>query len=247
MASAAKDLFTIGTPLENNDGNVDDFYVYANTDFKNNVILGSSSIDTVVSNAKITASAGVFLNNCSLEIAGGTIIVNGQDLLGGGGGEGSPSITDVQSTGSGTSIVSTNIDNIIYLKSISGDTDRITVQNDQNNETILINLQPQNYDYSIVVPATSSIGNNSNNQSEVFYLNNQGNNNQTYDLVSAQSFIKRVIVIKNISTQYNITLQASGSETIDDSLTLTIPPNHAYTLHSVDNSGYKWYIIGKYS
>ena len=86
MASAAKDVFTIGTPLENNDGNVDDLYVYANADFKNNVIFGSSSIDTVISNAKITASAGIFLNNCSLEISGGTIIVNGQDLLSGGGG-----------------------------------------------------------------------------------------------------------------------------------------------------------------
>ena len=50
MASTAKDVFTIGTPLENNDGNVDDLYVYANADFKNNVILGSSSVDTVTVN-----------------------------------------------------------------------------------------------------------------------------------------------------------------------------------------------------
>ena len=121
------------------------------------------------------------------------------------------------------------------------------VENDENNETVLINLQPQNYDYSIVVPATASIGNNSNNQSEVFYCNNQGNNSQTYNLVSAQSFIKRVITIKNISTQHNILVEASGSDTIDGSSTLTIPPNHSFTLHSVDNSGYKWYIIGKYS
>jgi hypothetical protein len=56
MASAAKDVFTIGTPLENNDGNVDDLYVYANADFKNNVILGSSSVDI------ITVSGNLVIN-----------------------------------------------------------------------------------------------------------------------------------------------------------------------------------------
>ncbi len=59
MASTAKDVFTIGTPLEHNDGNVDDLYVYANADFKNNVILGSSSLDTVTANAPIIANAGI--------------------------------------------------------------------------------------------------------------------------------------------------------------------------------------------
>ena len=47
MASSAKDTFTIGTPLENSDGNVDNLYVYANANFKNDVILGSSSVDTI--------------------------------------------------------------------------------------------------------------------------------------------------------------------------------------------------------
>lgn len=56
MASTAKDVFTIGTPLENNDGNVDDLYVYANADFKNNVILGSSSADKVVFNGLLSSS-----------------------------------------------------------------------------------------------------------------------------------------------------------------------------------------------
>jgi hypothetical protein len=55
MASNAKDTFTIGTPLENNDGNVDELYVYANADFKNNVILGSSSVDRVVFNALVSS------------------------------------------------------------------------------------------------------------------------------------------------------------------------------------------------
>jgi hypothetical protein len=59
MSSTNKDTFTIGTPLENNDGNVDDLYVYANADFKNNVILGSSSLDTVTANAPIIANAGI--------------------------------------------------------------------------------------------------------------------------------------------------------------------------------------------
>lgn len=82
MASNAKDTFIIGTPLENNHASVDNLYVYANADFKNNVILGSSSVDVVTSNAQITASAGVLLNNCSLELLGsGTIYHNGIDIL----------------------------------------------------------------------------------------------------------------------------------------------------------------------
>jgi len=47
MASTAKDTFTIGTPLENNDGNVDNLYVHANAYLNNHVVLGSSSADTV--------------------------------------------------------------------------------------------------------------------------------------------------------------------------------------------------------
>ncbi len=88
MASTAKDVFTIGTPLENNDGNVDDLYVYANTDFKNNVILGSSSVDVVTSNAQITASSGVLIQSSSLFItgSGSTVYINGQDITQGGGG-----------------------------------------------------------------------------------------------------------------------------------------------------------------
>jgi len=99
MASAAKDTFVIGTPLEHNDGNVDNLYVYANADFKNNVILGSSSIDTVLVNAKITASSGITVQNCDLNITGGTIIVNGQDLLSAGGNEEQNSVTDIVSAG----------------------------------------------------------------------------------------------------------------------------------------------------
>lgn len=59
FGSTNKDTFTIGTPLENNDGNVDDLIVYANADFKNNVILGSSSVDTVTINAGTTALTGI--------------------------------------------------------------------------------------------------------------------------------------------------------------------------------------------
>lgn len=88
LASNAKDTFSIGTPLEHNDGQVDSLIVYANADFKNNVIIGSSSIDTLVINAKTTASADVFLSNSSLIITSGTIYVNGQDVLGGQGGGG---------------------------------------------------------------------------------------------------------------------------------------------------------------
>jgi hypothetical protein len=56
LASNAKDTFTIGTPLENNDGNVDTLYVHANAYLNNHVVLGSSSVDTVVFNGLISSS-----------------------------------------------------------------------------------------------------------------------------------------------------------------------------------------------
>lgn len=71
MASTAKDVFTIGTPLENNDGNVDDLYVYANADFKNNVILGSSSADILKINSIVTGN---------INLSGGTIYKDGVDI-----------------------------------------------------------------------------------------------------------------------------------------------------------------------
>lgn len=76
MASVAKDQFTIGTPLEHNDGNVDDLTVYANADFKNNVILGSSSVDTVTIKAGNTEMTGV------LKIPAGSTSTNNISLNG---------------------------------------------------------------------------------------------------------------------------------------------------------------------
>lgn len=99
MASTNIDTFTIGTELENNDALVDNLIVNANANFKNNVILGSSSLDNIIVNGTLTASSDVFLNNCSLEISGGTIIVNGQDLLSGGGDESQNYVTDIVSAG----------------------------------------------------------------------------------------------------------------------------------------------------
>lgn len=131
LSSNAKDTFSIGTPLEHNDGLVDDLIVYANANFKNNVILGSSSVDTVISKAKITASAGVYLDNCSLNITGGTVYVNGQDVLGGGGG-GEGSITFIESTGSGESLVRDVNNGTAYLRSLKS-TSTINV-NQQTNE-----------------------------------------------------------------------------------------------------------------
>ncbi len=349
MASAAQDTFTIGTPLENNHGNVDILNVHANAYFKNNIELGSSSADTVVSNAPITASSGIFLQNSNLFLTGNsTIFVNGQDILSGGGNNegggndfanqavfeeftsyepygggtgsyfsgtvirdasnssqgrieighisasdyqtdsdvirlqtdqsriivyndnikfeygnngitvseiydsvygqgGGSNVSSVESTGSGISLLNNYQNDIVTLKSISGDQDRITVQNYNNNTEIKIFLDPQKYDYSVVIPETSSIGANTNFTSEVFYLQNQGNSSQNYHLISAQSFLKRVITIKNISSQYNVIVNASGSETIDGNSSLTIAVNHCYVLHAADNNGYKWYIIGHYA
>jgi hypothetical protein len=106
MASTAKDEFTIGTPLENNNGLIDNLTVYANADFKNNVIIGSSSTDTLLINSKTTASQDLFLNNANLLISGsGTIYYNGMDVfasMDGGANEGDgeeQTVTDIVSAG----------------------------------------------------------------------------------------------------------------------------------------------------
>ena len=137
LSSNAKDTFSIGTPLEHNDGLVDDLLVYANADFKNNVILGSSSVDTVTANAKITASAGLFLDNCSLNITGGTIFVNGQDLLGDQGGGGGGSISSVETTGSGESIVRDVNNGTAYLRSL------------KSTSTINVNQQTKELEFEV--------------------------------------------------------------------------------------------------
>lgn len=93
MASTGVDNFTVGTELENNDASVDNLIVNANANFKNNVILGSSSLDSIVVNGTLTASSGLTINNnSSLYITGsGTLYYNGMDVfasMGGGGGGG---------------------------------------------------------------------------------------------------------------------------------------------------------------
>ena len=89
LGSVAKDQFIIGTPnLENNSGSVDELAVWANADFKNNVIIGSSPNDKLAINATISGSIGN-VTASNLYLQNGTIYLNGQDILanmGGGGG-----------------------------------------------------------------------------------------------------------------------------------------------------------------
>jgi len=59
LGSTKKDTFTIGSSLENTDVNVDNLVVYANADFKNNVTLGSSSVDVVNVKGQLSASSGI--------------------------------------------------------------------------------------------------------------------------------------------------------------------------------------------
>ena len=80
IASIAKDTFIIGTPLENNDGNVDNLQVHANADFRNNMIIGSSKEDTLIINATVSGNLGNLTASC-LFITGGTIFYNGMDVL----------------------------------------------------------------------------------------------------------------------------------------------------------------------
>jgi len=172
LSSNAKDTFSIGTPLEHNDGLVDDLLVYANADFKNNVILGSSSVDTVTANAKITASAGLFLDNCSLNITGGTIFVNGQDLLGdqGGGGGGGGSISSVETTGSGESIVRDVNNGTAYLRSLKS-TSTINVLQQTNELEFAVNsnltLTSLNSQGTLVVSGNVQLGDSSTDSTTI--------------------------------------------------------------------------------
>lgn len=59
MASNAKDTFTIGSEMEKDNPNADDFKVWANTNFYNDVTLGSGSNDTVIIKAGNTELTGV--------------------------------------------------------------------------------------------------------------------------------------------------------------------------------------------
>ena len=101
MASTGVDNFTIGTELENNNALVDNLTVNANANFKNNVTIGSSSIDILTINATITASQDLLLDDASLVITGsGTIYYNGVDILSSTGGEEEQNyITDIVSAG----------------------------------------------------------------------------------------------------------------------------------------------------
>jgi hypothetical protein len=101
MASTGIDNFTIGTELENNNALVDNLTVNANANFRNNVTIGSSSIDVLTINATITASQDLLLDDASLVITGsGTIYYNGVDILSSTGGEEEQNyITDIVSAG----------------------------------------------------------------------------------------------------------------------------------------------------
>jgi len=92
VGSSLQDVFTIGTAgIENNGNSVDTLNVWANTEFKNNVILGSSSSDTIIANGTFAAKSNITIENSSLYLtgSGSTIYYNGMDLLasmnGGGG------------------------------------------------------------------------------------------------------------------------------------------------------------------
>lgn len=114
LGSSAKDTFTIGSQLENTDVNADNLVVYANADFKNNVILGSSSADTITANAAVSASAGV---SASYFIGDGSGLYN----LPNGGGNGGNNI-NVQTSGSGQNIVADyNNGTLTFRSLVAGD------------------------------------------------------------------------------------------------------------------------------
>jgi hypothetical protein len=146
LGSVAKDQFIIGTPnLENNSGSVDELAVWANADFKNNVIIGSSPNDKLVISATISGNIGnVTASNLYLE--NGTIYLNGEDLLanmgGGGGGGGN---NNGGGGGGGGNNQNMNVYGSMYISSStdipSGTTaDIYFINTDQVSSSITINL-----------------------------------------------------------------------------------------------------------
>lgn len=247
MASNAKDSFTIGSELERDNPSADELIVWANANFYNDVLLGSSSVDIVNVKGQLTSSQGLSTSG-SLYFTGqnSTIYLGPNDWIDYVQTALNP-LKPTESTGSGVSLIYDDDPSKTYLRSLRSDQDRINITTYNNNTEILVELAPQRYDYSVLTSATGTIGTNNTENSEVNYINNLGNNGLSWTLPSAQSYITRVITIKNISSQYDITLNASGSETIDSAASLTMAVSSSYTLQAVDNNGYKWYIIGKYS
>jgi len=73
VSSTGSDTIKLGSVnTENNDVAVDNLTVWANADFKNNVILGSSVVDNTLVNSKLTASSGLYVS--------GNLIVNGIEI-----------------------------------------------------------------------------------------------------------------------------------------------------------------------
>ena len=82
VASSGVDNIKFGSSnTENNDATVDNFIVWANADFKNNVTLGSGVADNTIVNSKLTASNGLYVS--------GNLYVNGISITASSGGNGS--------------------------------------------------------------------------------------------------------------------------------------------------------------
>lgn len=231
MASTAKDTFTIGTPLENNDGNVDDLFVYANADFKNNVILGSSStgsIDTIVFNGLVSSSI-IPAESASFSLGSSNrpfkeIFV----------GSGSISIASPIS-GVAATTISNNSGN---LDISAGGVKLVGTGSFIGNGSQLTNILASNIAHSYLFLTAS--GQSASAVSSMVYLDN--GNNADYGLPSITNIDGIMIYMKNLKNT-NATIHAAAGQEINNSLaTHTIAGNGYEVFHAISNSsGITWY------
>jgi hypothetical protein len=197
LSSNSKDQFIIGTLLENNDQNIDNLTVHANADFRNNVIIGSSSADTLIINATISGNLGN-ITASNLYVTGGTIYYNGMDLLSSMGGNNN---TGNQQSGSNDK---TNASSS-YIQNIYAGTDIITQTISGSSVIISYNTASQ-YNYAFLRNANNYVPQES--EKTIYFSFEPHYNNITYFVYEAQ--------YQN--------LKSAGYAVSDISMSISLPP-----------------------
>lgn len=228
LASSAKDTFTIGTPLENNDGNIDNLIVHANADFRNNVILGSSFVDTITINCDIIPSTS------------GTIVLGSSDKPFKGLYVSSASLIVASDTPGNPATIISNVSGnlkfdrgglsvpgaITASNGFVGDGAKVTGIIASHVKHQYVNTTASSYTISIIDGSPT-----------IFYINDGSANVYLPDAVANDSIM---ITIKNIGSQ-TITIHPSGSQKINAGTTHTIIKDKAEIFHAMSSSaGYAW-------
>ena len=231
LASTAKDTFTIGTPLENNDGNVDNLYVHANAYLNNHVVLGSSSVDTVVFNGLVSSS---IIPAASASYSLGSSDKPFKEIFVG---SGSISIASPY-----VGVISTTITNNSGNLDISaGGVNLVGTGSFIGSGYGLYGILGANikhtYDFLTASGQSASAG------SSVVYLNN-GNSPSDYGLPDITGHDGLIVHMRNLKNQ-QATIHPYGSQKINDVVgTHNIVGNGYEAFHAVSNSsGVSWYTM----